>query len=395
MKLLRALHSNAVWPPSWLIAGFMLIYGGFNCAIWLVEKMTGYETGHLPEIAKLRAVLLQIAAVAYAVFRLARFHPACNRAYAVWLKLTPWNASNPLPLGPIHPVWQDAVVITVIGAIAMWHAGVDPLIALTAFGFGYLGMLTVLVAVTRRWVALVIMGFLWPAFLLPAVRGWIMAANVLAIMVVVWIAHRNALKAFPWPFVPQQAPVAAPSVLQMSIDIPVLSTQLRKSNEGWPLVSLSPKFHCPSFPFRAALAVSTLGGWWIYCALVYSKESLPPEALIFPAICIAFFRLMIYCGGIAAPLNILGRIASGRLVVPRHDQVFATPLLAVLISVLGAILLRRTDAISPATIAGLSALILYVLFAGGPVMRTWLLTGLHRFQPPSRFFNTKQTLKPV
>ena len=224
-----------------------------------------------------------------------------------------------------------------------------------------------------------------------------MMATVVAVAIVitVWIGHRNGLKAFPWPFVPEKAPVAASSVLQMNVNIPILSSQLRTSSEGWPLVSLSPKFHCPSFPFRTAVAVSSLGGWWLYCSLVYSKESLPPEALIFPTLWLCFFRLIIYCGGVAAPFNVFGRIASGRLLIPRHDKVFVTPLIALLLSVFGTILLRRTGLISVATVAGLAALILFVLFAGGPVMRTWLLTGAHRFQPPSRHFTTKQALKPV
>jgi hypothetical protein len=394
MRLFKAFHSNAVWPPGFLIAWFIVIYAGFNGAVWLVDIMTGYRTEALPEITNLRKVLLESAAVTYAFFRLGRFHPACNRAYAVWLRLTPWNAGKPLPLGPIHPVWQDACVIAVIAAIARWHARVDPLIPLAAFGFGYLGAMTLIMAIMRRWGTLVILGFLWPTLFLPAFQGWWTWTIVLAITVAACLGHRTGLKAFPWPWVPEKGPVAT-SVLQMNVSIPTLNNQVRTAHEGWPLVSLSPKFRCPSFPFRTALAVSTLIGWWLYCAFVYAKDSWPPEMLVFLALWFSFFRLILYCGGVAAPINLFGRIASGRLLIPRHDKVFVTPLAALLVAILGAILLRRTGSISAATIAGLAALILFVLFAGGPVMRTWLLTGAHRFQPPSRHFTTKAALKPV
>ncbi|HEY9508324.1 MAG TPA: hypothetical protein VIV82_00535, partial [Verrucomicrobiae bacterium] len=51
------------------------------------------------EFTNVWSSVLILAAGTYAVFRIWRFHPACNHAYAAWLKLSPWTAERPLPLG--------------------------------------------------------------------------------------------------------------------------------------------------------------------------------------------------------------------------------------------------------------------------------------------------------
>ncbi len=49
----------------------------------------------------------------YAAFRCIYFHPVENRRYGSWLADTPWRHPQPLPLGPLHLVWQDAVLVLV------------------------------------------------------------------------------------------------------------------------------------------------------------------------------------------------------------------------------------------------------------------------------------------
>ena len=397
MNLLRAFHSHAAWPPPLLIVGFILLYGGFNAAIWLVETLTDYPTSDLPEIVRWRTVVLQLAMIAHAIFRLGRFHPACNRSYAGWLRLSPWTPDKPLPLGPIYPVWQDVVVVGIIAATAKWHAGVDPTIAPLAFGFGYLASMTLLLARTGRWVAVTALGFLWPALMLPSVKGWLQVVIVLAMVVLTWVGHRYSLRAFPWPWVPLQVPAAETSLLQMNISIPSLNQQqLRTTAVGWPLASISPKFDCPSISLRTALGISAVVSWWLYCLLTRSSEDpLLPETIVWLGMGASFFRLLFYCGSAASPLSIFGRLALGRLIIPRYDIIFVTPMAVVLIALLGAIFLRRTGSISVATVTALAGIVGFTLLSGGPSLRSWLLTGDHRFRPPSRHVTTKQSIKPI
>src|SRR5436190_8238008 len=105
-------HSNAVWPPLPMLIVFALAYGFIEagrCLINMVSPHTGMVADEMPELAGIRIVILVAAAGVYAFFRLWRFHPACNPAYCAWLEMSPWTASKPLPVGPIHLVWQDAV----------------------------------------------------------------------------------------------------------------------------------------------------------------------------------------------------------------------------------------------------------------------------------------------
>src|SRR5204863_8599243 len=122
--------------------------------IWLINILTSGARSvadDMPELTGIRIVILGAAAVVYAAFRLWRFHPACNPAYSAWLQMSPWTASKPLPVGPIHLVWQDAFVVGALAALAYWHAHANPTAPLIGFGMTYLCALNVILAVTRRW----------------------------------------------------------------------------------------------------------------------------------------------------------------------------------------------------------------------------------------------------
>src|SRR5689334_8276086 len=106
MKRPIPFHSNAVWPPLFLTMSFVVIYSVIILAIWLINAASPYlgeDIANLEEFVIIRTGLLAGAAGAYAIYRIWRFHPACNHAYAAWLKLSPWTANRPLPLGPVHP----------------------------------------------------------------------------------------------------------------------------------------------------------------------------------------------------------------------------------------------------------------------------------------------------
>src|ERR1051325_10631744 len=114
MNRRRTFHSNAVWPPLWLLALFMAVYGIFEVCIWLIQRPVlniPEAVFDVPELRNLRSLILGIAAASFAIFRLGRFHPACNHAYATWLKSSPWTPNKSLPFGPLHLVWQDFVTV--------------------------------------------------------------------------------------------------------------------------------------------------------------------------------------------------------------------------------------------------------------------------------------------
>jgi hypothetical protein len=402
MKRPLPFHSNAVWPPPLLTGLLIFSYGLFAGAFWLIS-LSVPSSGRTSfresaNNAGVFMVIIGLFAGLYAAFRLFRFHPACNRAYASWLKLTPWTAAKPLPLGPIHPVWQDAAVIGALSALAHWHTHGDSLTSLVAFASVYLIGMTILLGLTRRWWNFLALGFLWPALMLPSVAGTPGIIIIVAIIVVIWHGHIQSLKAFPWVFLKAKSPdSAAPPVLQtdIRIDLDFGQTSGAASNLGWPYSILSPKLQTVSVSNRTNLAQSLLLGWWSYCIIVATQMEPEPEVILFGTVVAAIFRLAIYGGKAAAPFNLWGRITSGRLIIPGYDRVFLTPLATVLAAAIGAIIIKRAGPWFPVAEACTIAAAWYVLFGGGPSLRNWILTGQLRLRPPGRGNSNKQTLKPI
>lgn len=400
MKRAIPFHSYAVWPPGWLIALFVVVYGVLEGGLWLIDHAVPNAAGviaDMPEIRNLRAAILVGAAVVYAVFRLCRFHPACNPAYAAWLKLSPWTADKPLPLGPVHPVWQDAVPLGILTALAAWHAQVHPALPVAAFSLVYLGGLTLLLMLTRQWWSCLVLGFLWPALFLPRTGGLPAIALVLALVVVLWHGHRNSLRAFPWEFLGSSNPSPS-SPLQVEIRIPGLSgasATRTPLHVGWPFTALAPKVQCPSVSTFTSFCLSALVGWWSFCLIELLPTTPPPALLLCFGVMASALRLAIYCSGLAPSFNLWGRIGSGRLLVPGFDRVFLTPLIAVLVAIAGAVLTRLSGSWYPVAESCTLAAIWFVLFSGGPTLQNWVLTGQHRFRLPPRVNANRQQLRSI
>jgi hypothetical protein len=380
----RAFHSHAVWPPAWLTILFLLVYGLVTGAFWLLQLPLPHPEVVIWEFKEAKMVLAGIlgsAGAAYALYRLARFHPLCNQRYGGWLRLSPWTPDKPLPLGPLHLVWQDAVVIAVLVAIAVGHARIDFAVPIVAFALAYLGGLTLLLLFARQWWFCLALGFLWPALLLPSVEGWPMLPLLLAIIVLIVLGHRQSLNSFqsqPW----ENAP--ANSIWQREITVDGSGVGLAAPAQiGWPLAWLSPKPRLTPISGQASLFVSALFGWWMFCLVKRGEVEPFPEMIVIAAVIFAGARLARYfsAGGVP-PINIRGRLASGRLILPGFDKVFLTPLGAILTGIIAAMIVRRSGAAHAAAESIGFALIWLVVFTGKPTMKSWLLTGYHRFRPP-------------
>src|ERR1041385_2008172 len=405
MKKLRTFHSNAVWPPPVLIGLFIVAWAIVEGGILLIQIMTpGYPLGtaDMDEISGIRTVVLACAAAVYVLVRLWRFHPVCNPAYVAWLELSPWTSNKPLPLGPIHLAWQDAVVVGVLTALARWHAQVSAEVPLIAFGVTYLCGLNLLLALTRRWTSCLVLGFLWPILILPQAKGWPDIAVFAAIVLVLWHGIRASLRAFPQGFVPGSVQTLSQrprSLLQVQFDlrVPGLSSQAFDTSSkaiGWPYLALSPKVEFPSVSTRTSFFMALLLGWWTFCMSLAFEDAPNPGFLLFLGLMLAGIRLLIYCLNVAAPFNLWGRLATGRLVLPGFDRVFLTPLAVIVLAGFGGAVLR--GAASHAALAGacVVAVLWFVVFAGGPTLRDWLLTSEHRHRAP-RMFSAKQPIRPL
>ena len=389
MKRPLPFHSNAVWPPPWVMVTFVISCGLISAVIWLiaaVARMDPQTVFAMQEIVIVWKVLLGAAAGFYAVYRLGRFHPACNRGYREWLKLSPWTAAKPLPLGPAHLVWQDAAVVGALAAIA-GYAHVNPLLPVGVFGLIYGGGMTFLLGLTGSGACLVL-GFLWPALMLPAMSGWPMTAIIVVLLAVIWLGHQKSLKRFPWPNLGEK------SVWQTDITIGGMP------NAGWPYSRLSPKFSSSPVSIAASFLVSILIGWWFYCLNVYLQSppemiQFPPEVILVFGVAAALFRVLGYCMSITTPFNLWGRLVTGRLIVPGFDRVFLTPLAVVLLAIVGDVVIKHSETWCPVAESFVFALLWFVLLAGGPTYRKWILSGQHRYRTPPISNTNKRLFKSI
>jgi hypothetical protein len=401
----RSFHWSAVWPPVVMVAVFAVAYGMVEAGLWVIQYAAGNfnaDISRIPEIMSIRSGILGTAAAVFALYRLCRFHPAGNLGYAAWLRSSPWTPDKPLPLGPVHIVWQDVVVVGVLAALAQWHDHVNPALPAIAFGIAWLAGMTLLLALTRTWLPCLCLGFLWPALSLPAMRGLPTLGIFGAIFLVVWYGHRKSLRAFPWwpgraGAAGSMPPARARSWLEVEVRIPALAytPAVQSSDLGWPFQWLSPKTAHAPIPTSTSRALSALFGWWAYCAIV--SLELPPSSavLLFFGVIAAFLRLAIYCSGVVPPFNLRGRLASGRIIVPGFDRVWVTPLLVVALATAGGVAVGHAGQWYAAVTACTVALLCFALLSGGPTMQAWLLTGQHRYRSPIRSAASRQLLRPI
>jgi hypothetical protein len=403
MKRPFPFHSNLVWPAPGLVGAFVVIYGLVSVYFWLIAQTApepARSTFDVPEAVSCCEIILGFTAALYATYRLLRFHPACNPGYSRWLKLSPWTADRPLPAGPVHLVWQDAVVVGALAAIGIWQH-VNPLLPVTAFIFVYLAWFTVLLAFTRRWGSCLALGFLWPSLMLPGIApvpptSVLPAICVVAAMAyVIWYGYRQSLKAFPWDFIKTALRSRRSSRSALDIEVRIPSAAGTLFELGWPFFVLSPKILPPTISPRTNLALGALAGWWSFCIIKASQMDPLPEIIVLLTIVAATFRLLIYAAGAAAPFNILGRIATGRIIVPGYDKIYATPLAVVVAAMLGGIIIKRSGAWYPETESIVIAILWWVLFGGGPTLRNWALTGQFRRRAPAIVNSNRQMIKQV
>jgi hypothetical protein len=400
MKRLLSFHCPAVWPPVWAIAVFGFIYGVLTGGVWLMQVRMGnapVNISNMEDIKSLYGIISGVAAVIYCLYRLVRFHPAGNGRYAAWLGLSPWTCNEPLPLGPIHPVWQDVALIGFLMALARWHTHINASVPLLSFALTYLIVLTILLARTRQWPAFLGAAFLWPTFILPGVAGWPGVILGFFLILAIWQGYRNSLRTFPWPFLSNanrtNPATSGKSALNIEIRLDAFGGEL--SSLGWPYLALSPKIKRRAISNSTSFFVSALVGWWAYCIIKSSGMEALPWLILIVGLVAALLRLAIYCVNVAPPFNVWGRMVSGRIVLPGFDKVFLTPLAVVLLGVVAGMVVQHSGSWYAASESCGLALLSFVLLAGGPTLRAWILTGQLRFRPGSSNSSGSQVLRRV
>jgi hypothetical protein len=266
----------AIWPSPGLLAVASLIYFAFQAFFIYFEVSFGVPIFSWPDTNFLLVIMVGFV-VMHAVYRIAAFHPAFRADYYEWLCGTPWTSRKPLPLGPIHLVWQDALLLAITFALAWPRAGWSAVVLIHWFLVAYLLTLglTHLYTGQKTWGYAVLFGLgfaVWFARELP-----IFFASCGLVYLVAYLGLRTALAAFPWE--------DATSLQQAIIAFKRVGQHPAKDDHslGWPYDRLGPQRMDDSDPgWDFKLVWGVLMGWW--CIIDFASPATPATDMS-PTIC--------------------------------------------------------------------------------------------------------------
>ena len=313
----------------------------------------------------------------YALWRGVAFHPAWRGKYRLWLETTPWDSSKPLPMGPVHLVWQDVLIVGL--ATLAWNLPEDRWLIPLAFLVPYCGLLTFANFRTgidgAGFASLALMASL----LLVIEQSMAMLGLMLMTYLICHLGLRRSLQVFPWGESPRWK----------ALTLETAGTD-KKKTAFWPLVDdaeLSSSH--PGLSWQKAGGIATLVAWIAFCLshsllakATYSDQigfriALPMWLLAFGSFC-CLLRLATYCAKHWTPISWVGRLLTGRWIIPGYDRALVAPLLALAVSYALPRLLIAWSVPLP-TVAFLSVLaILSVTLGIGPTLSQWHLIGEHR-----------------
>lgn len=362
---------RVVLPPSSTVGAVFLIYllleGIFAWVSWRWGRAAG--------VLGVRDVFLSANCFAYGVYRVTAFHPINQPDYRRWLEQTPWTWRKPLPLGPIHLVPQDVLVVGLL--TVMRH---DPQSNLLhgplLFLFGYLLALCWSAAAIKLWWAGYGIAFglglmvLWGRDPMQSLGAGV-ATYALGL-----VSIQVALRRFPW----ELSRYAQCKNLQEMIELS------KQQKLGWPFDRLQPKRPELWVSYRDGVLISALVAWWTYVLLTVLPH--PPGGspfVVFPFFGLTFCviaRLGVYLAGYRSPMNFWGRLFTLRWIMPRYDVIFLAPLLMVFFTAATPLLLWGQWQQPPQIVA--AAAVFIVLTVGlnlGPPLERWRMTGHHRIVP--------------
>jgi hypothetical protein len=375
---------RVVLPPPWAIgvaAGVTsiayvisrwlqyLIFKGFDA------PLTEQEWAGI----RLHQFSLAFTALLYGMWRVTGFHPFFRPRYRDWLRTVAWDPSKPLPLGPPKLDAQDGVVLLVLASLTgSWEWGLICAVVMLAgwsawltaanYGAGLDGL--ALLGALSLLPLMLIKFFPWLAVMsLPA---YLIAAAGVA----------PSLRLFPWEEMPRWDALRGSS----------RSEQESQPSDAWPLVRLphvgdvliamSLKHALMLATFVGAAIASFMLGIELDAATrggTYERSFWGAMlAVRIASAILCFGRILTYAGLCRPPINVAGRLATGRWIVPGYDQIFVAPLLTLLIGFAGPALFWHWRASAPLAAGSLMFAIVAITLGMGPALATWHLTGHHR-----------------
>lgn len=371
-----------------LLALIVLTVGAKTVSVLLpdgnVRRMAGDIGVGLAEL------LCFLGAFVYGVMRVVYSHPLLRSEYRKWLQLSPWDASRPLPDGPVTLQLQDAVIVAVL---ILLGATLAPAVSWTVipalFLCGYLLALAIVISNTGQMRIAYWMVMLAGACIHWHAIPWLVGLCLLAIVILSqWGSVRSLRQFDDWDLSHWEGSGWEKLFSGQSVD---LRTWAANRELGWPVDRLSPQRSRHSISTLRSVAVAGLTAWLSFVlASVLTGNREPAErqqlevavtALSQLMLPLVIFRLVRYLWGYPPPLSVWGRICTGRLIIPKYDYVLIAPLTVFLIWLGHVWVVRNTDWDVNVTAPLCLGLMLLAALGMPPTLDQWRLTGRHRVVP--------------
>ena len=251
-----------------------------------------------------------IAAGAYGLVRVKRYHPLVRRDYAGWLAATPWRPGRPLPLGPPHLVWEDGVFAAVVLYGSPWPAA-----SVVAFAVPYalFAVYVTLGGPDRRWLASTV-GLATGGVVLAWPHAWPVSVLAAAAVVACDVGVRRSLAEVPWT-----RPVATADRAAVAA----------RAASGWALAPVPPP---AALAVGDAWAITIVASWCVYGSMWQLAAADPKDAdeqlavVVLGLALAAMLRLGVYTTEYQPPISSWGRVRTGRLLLPGYDRMLIAPL---------------------------------------------------------------------
>jgi hypothetical protein len=305
---------------------------------------------------------------AWGVIRASSLHPLADPNYLKWLQCTPWQPALPLPCGPALLVWEDLGPLVATFIVCRdAHASVE--LPLAAFVVLYA---ICQIAVSARAGVNRDIWYTSAAAWAGLVRGWprwsVVASLLVALLALSQLGIRRSLRLVPYALREKQDAEKA------------LAT---RSTPDW---LLGPRPPTTTVSLVDGLLLPTLIGWWVYCVMAIQHDLNQWRGgadsigvlLVGVSLMLGMFRWVVYTGQYHPPINLWGRLWTGRLIIPGYDYVAIAPLLLAPSAAIALFSMRDADVNPPIACGVATALVLALMINLQPTLRHWQLTGHHR-----------------
>ena len=366
--------------------GFMAFFGSL-----------GQFTELWPETMLLFAITFGLAAFSHGFIRACIHNPFQNKGYREWLLAMPWTPDKALPTGRQYPVWTDVLLLVILVFLAYLHGVPMPshLFMLMCLGYSiayiplfilhgqqlplymwlYSGLMLITLYILNSPLLLISILILVPLLLLSVTLFTLKKLYRLFSYYLDFQEYDYLMNIFlynkkpPLPGFKNQRNIESAKLIQSL-------TGKSREHLGFPLFVLLPQALPALLHRKDKVLLSLAGGWG---AALYSyvnrgnSENLTILFSIF--LLLALFSRLPFIANMKSPINLLGRLFTGRLIIPGYDRIFFPTLLS---STVLYVLLYIINSINifPSIAAGVAyGIAIFILCTTEPSLHKQQLTG--------------------